>query len=72
MESSQNTITINKTNSEIFKKMLLWVYCGEIKFPENIKDVFELLLLADEYMLNDLKLKCEEDMISMLDENNIL
>ena len=23
-------------------------------------------------MLNDLKLKCEEDMISKLDENNIL
>lgn len=30
------------------------------------------MLLADEYMLMDLKQKCEEDIISKLNVNNIL
>ncbi|CAD8101757.1 unnamed protein product [Paramecium sonneborni] len=30
------------------------------------------MLLADEYLITDLKQKCEEDIISKLDSNNIL
>lgn len=43
-----------------------------IKFPEDIEDTCDLLLLADEYMLVDLKQKCEEDISSKLNVTNLL
>ena len=53
--------------------MLIWIYCGEISLmPEQVIDVFDLMLIADEYFLMDLKKKCEDDMILKLDESNLL
>jgi speckle-type POZ protein len=59
-------------NIELFKHMLQWMYCGEIKFPEDIFEVFDLMLIADEYLISDLKQKCEEDMLAKLNETNIV
>ena len=43
-----------------------------MKFPDDIMDTCDLLLLADEYMILDLKQKCEEDISSKLNVQNIL
>jgi speckle-type POZ protein len=72
LESQTNVVNLQFKKPEIFKILLLWMYCGEIRFPDNIFDVFELLLLADEYGLIDLKEKCEEDMKLKLHETNVL
>jgi len=72
LEATTDEVIINYKEPELFKLMLSWIYCGEIKFPEDIFQVFELMLLADEYLIPDLKEKCEEDMLAKLDEANIL
>jgi len=72
LEAQTNTVVVDCKNSELFKCMLRWMYCGEIKFPEDIFEVFDLMLLADEYLINDLKQKCEEDMFAKLNETNIV
>lgn len=72
MEGCSNHVEIENNSPEMFKLLLMWIYCGEIKFPEDIIDVFRLMLLADEYMLTDLKEKCEEDIKINLDETKVL
>jgi len=54
-EQKENLINIECKNEEIFDAILNWIYCGEIKFPESIFDVFDLMVLSDEYFLEDLK-----------------
>jgi len=72
LEANTDEVFISYDKPELFKLMLSWIYCGEIKFPEDIFEVFDLMLLADEYLIPDLKEKCEEDMLAKLDEANIL
>ena len=72
MEGCSNTVSVDCETPDLFKLMLMWIYCGEIKFPEDIIDVFKLMLLADEYMLTDLKEKCEEDIKINLDNTKVL
>ena len=61
IESKLKCVTENEL-LELFDKLLLWIYSGDISFPEHHNLVFELLLLADEYFLEDLKRKCEENL----------
>ena len=72
MEGCSNIVSIECVAPELFRLMLMWIYCGEIKFPEDIIDVFKLMLLADEYMMIDLKEKCEEDIRINLDNTKVL
>lgn len=62
LESTTNTVKVDYKKPELFKSMLQWIYCGyftlsvsSMKFPEEILDTCDLLLLADEYMIVDLK-----------------
>ncbi|CAD8088079.1 unnamed protein product [Paramecium primaurelia] len=72
-ESNQTLVKVEYSKPELFKVMLQWIYCGYWKeFPEEIEDTCDLMLLADEYLITDLKQKCEEDIISKLDSSNIL
>eukprot|EP01017_Pseudomicrothorax_dubius_P026710 TRINITY_DN3006_c0_g1_i4.p1 TRINITY_DN3006_c0_g1~~TRINITY_DN3006_c0_g1_i4.p1 ORF type:complete len:296 (-),score=53.87 TRINITY_DN3006_c0_g1_i4:762-1649(-) len=71
-ESATNTVNIEYDKPHLFNLLITWIYCGEIKFADNVYDVFELMLLADEYLLEDFKQKCEEDLIIRVDEKNVL
>jgi len=71
-ENASEEVIIKCERPELFKLMLTWMYCGEIKFPDDVFDIFDLMLLADEYLIGDLKQKCEEDMLAKLDETNIV
>ncbi len=55
IESTTNIIKVDYKKPELFKLMLQWIYCGTMKFPDEIEDTCDLLLLADEYMIVDLK-----------------
>ncbi len=72
IESHEDVINITCKNLEMFRLMLQWIYVSEIKFPTDLEDVFDLLILADEYMLGDLKEKCEEDIKTNIDEKEVL
>jgi len=71
-ETKQNLVHVEYIYPELFKLMLHWIYCGEIGFPDDVFELFELMLLADEYLIADLKEKCEEDILSKLDETNVM
>lgn len=71
-ESKNSLVEIECKNTELFRLLMIWIYCGEIKFPSELSEVFDLLLLADEYMMSDLKEKCEEDIKVNIDESNAL
>lgn len=80
IENNTNIVKVECRKPELFKLMLQWIYSGYWKevlgmsnqFPDEINDTCDLMLLADEYMIMDLKQKCEEDIISKLNVNNIL
>ena len=40
--------------------------------PDDVNDVCKLMVLADEYFLADLKMRCEEDMIAKLCPENLV
>jgi speckle-type POZ protein len=54
-EGEADELVIECKRPELYKLMLTWIYCGEIKFPEDVFDIFDLMKLADEYIINDLK-----------------
>lgn len=71
-EQDQPVITIETTKPALMLSLIDWIYSSEIDFPEKTADIFELILLADEYFLDDLKRKCEEALIYRLDQDNAL
>ena len=71
-EGSQEVVPIDSQNPELFKKMLNWIYSSEIDFPEEDNAIFELVLLADEYFLEDLRRKCEDELLFRVDGDNSL
>lgn len=71
-EQDQPVIVIETTKPSLMITLIDWIYSSEIDFPEKTPDIFELILLADEYFLDDLKRKCEEALIYRLDQDNAL
>ena len=71
-EARTSIVQVEYPYPDLFKAMLHWIYCGEIRFPDDIFELFELMLLTDEYVITDLKEKCEEDIVAKLDETNVL
>jgi speckle-type POZ protein len=72
IEKNQGVIFLEETDEVLFEKLLQWIYSGNVVMPEKIEDVCELMIIADEYFLNDLKMRCEEDIISKLSAENLI
>lgn len=72
LEQDSPVITIETEKPNLMATIIDWIYSSEIDFPEKTSDIFELILLADEYFLDDLKRKCEETLIYRLDQENAL
>lgn len=72
VEQNSSEITIETSKPILMASIIDWIYSSEIDFPEVTSDIFELILLADEYLLDDLKRKCEETLIYRLDQDNAL
>ena len=72
VEGGSNCIYLEETDEVLFEKLLHWIYSGNVEMPGEINNVCKLLVLADEYFLSDLKMRCEEDMISKLCPENLL
>ena len=50
------------------KELMKFIYCDEVKLEED--NAVELVILADKYFLEDLKLVCEEYLIKTLKMEN--
>lgn len=71
-EQEASVINIETSKPALMASIIDWIYSSEIDFPEKTSDIFELILLADEYLLDDLRRKCEETLIYRLDQENAL
>lgn len=71
IESVKGIIRLKDTDDVLFEKLLQWIYSGNVVMPEHVNDVCKLMIMADEYFLNDLKMRCEEDIISKLNYENL-
>ena len=71
IESVKGKIRLRDTDDVLFEKLLQWIYSGNVVMPEHVNDVCKLMIMADEYFLNDLKMRCEEDIISKLNYENL-
>jgi speckle-type POZ protein len=71
-EQNGSCVVLQETDAELFEKLLQWIYSGNVVMPESVDDVCRLMVLADEYLLNDLKMRCEEDMIAKLSTENLI
>ena len=71
-EQGEHTIVIDTQKPQLFMSLIDWIYSSELDFPDSTADIFELILLADEYLLEDLRRKCEDGLIYRLDQDNAL
>ena len=71
-EAKSNSVHLQDTDEILFEKLLQWIYSGNVLMPEDSNGVCKLMILADEYMLKDLKMRCEEDMIAKLCPENLV
>lgn len=71
-EIGDQTIVIETQKPQLFMSLIDWIYSSELDFPDSTPDIFELILLADEYLLEDLRRKCEDGLIYRLDQDNAL
>lgn len=65
-------VDVGLTQLDLFQRLLDWIYSSEISFPDEDKEIFDLILLADEYLLEDLRRRCEDELLFRLDSKNAL
>lgn len=72
MSESQTSEVFIDSDPELFDKLLKWIYVGSTLMPEEVRAVCELLMLADEYLMPDLKLRCEEELVAKINPENVV
>lgn len=65
-------VEIDTETPHLLITTLNWIYSSEIDFPETEKEIFDLILLADEYLMEDLRRRCEDELLFRLDGDNCL
>lgn len=56
----------------MIRNMLEWIYSGDIVLPMEMKDVIKLSQLSEEFMIDDLTSRCQEDIINHVNIDNIV
>lgn len=68
-EKKQNRVDITDMDAEVLKEMLRFIYTGKAPNLENMSD--ELLAAADKYVLERLKVMCEEELCQSLSVDSV-
>lgn len=55
-----------------FEQLVNFIYSGEITFPEDPEEAFNLIKMANEFKIKDLQQICEEDIVSKIDQGNVM
>ncbi|RHY27412.1 hypothetical protein DYB32_006797 [Aphanomyces invadans] len=71
-EATNDAIVIPHVSRTVFQVMMKYVYSGHLESGElGWDDLLDLLVAADQYMLDHLKQLCERDLERLLDTTNI-
>ncbi len=69
-ESKENLIMFNHFSPEIFEKIMQYLYTGEVQFTDeeesNLELILNILQVADEFLLDEIKVECEKLIIKNL------
>lgn len=57
---------------DTFRQVLNWIYTAEVFLSVDYLEVVDIALLAHEYRLDDLKVKCEDHLLVISNEHNLL
>uniref|UniRef100_A0A8R1TM96 BTB domain-containing protein n=2 Tax=Onchocerca TaxID=6281 RepID=A0A8R1TM96_ONCVO len=68
IESTEKKVIIEDAEYEAVRCMLRYMYTGEMEVDSEIANV---LILAERYQIDDLKLICERELCTQIDKNNI-
>jgi len=71
-EGKSHVVRFDTEKPSLVIKLINWIYSSEIEFPEEDCDIFELIVLADEHFLEDLRRKCEDELLYRLDGENCI
>ena len=67
-----DTIIVQEAKSSILKKLLIWIYSGDVEVPADIHDLIGLYFLAKDFDVSDLIWRCEEEIIMKVDVANVV
>lgn len=67
-ENAKNEVDIEGINRDVFKELLRFMYAGKVHGIENIAD--KLLIAADRYSIEELKIICEKNVYENLTNTN--
>ena len=71
IESLTNTVEISNIKSEVFKKLLHYLYSGDC-IVQSAEEALDLITAADRYLVESLKHACEYFITKSLDYSNVL
>ncbi|KAF2074162.1 hypothetical protein CYY_004533 [Polysphondylium violaceum] len=69
IESVAKELEIKDYEPAVFRKMIEYLYSDDLN-EDNVEMVFQLVVIADEYLLDALKKLCESKLISEMKNNN--
>jgi speckle-type POZ protein len=62
-ENLTHQIEVEDVEPDVFNEILCFIYTGKVSESKMEKMSFEIIRVADEYMLEQLKIKCEPHII---------
>jgi speckle-type POZ protein len=69
-EQSTNHIEIEDIEPEVFLELVRFIYTGRVQFDKMESMAAGLFIAADKYLLDELKMKCENYMLHHMSPNN--
>jgi speckle-type POZ protein len=69
-EQSTNQIKIEDIEPEVFQELLHFIYTGRISKATMEKMAANLFIAADKYLLDELKMKCENYLVLHMSPDN--
>lgn len=71
-KSNLDFVFENERCQEAFKFLLQYIYIEELKFPDNLIDIFSIMQISHIYQVADQVDKCEEVISDTMDCNNVM
>ena len=69
-ENSTNQIVIEDIQPEVFDQLLRFIYTGKVPFKKLEAMKMGLFIAADKYLMNGLKMRCENFLLHPLSPDN--
>ena len=71
-ENSTNQVNIEDIDPEVFDQLLRFIYTGCVPLDKLETMAAELFIAADKYLMDELKMKCENYLLSQMSPDNCI